>query len=353
MQPQNLLKMVRLLFCFLGSWFRSQNNLALENVALRQQLANFKQRQPRPALADADRAFWVLLRTIWSKWSDALIIVTPETVVRWHCKGFRLYWDALSRKGRKSGRAQIDRQIRKLIVQMASENSTWRAPRIHGELLMLGYDVSERTVSRYLPKRPPDQDKIRQWKTFLENHRHAIASMDLFTIPLATFRVLYALVIIDHGRRVLLYCNVSFNPTALWVVQQLREAFPFDTAPRYLIFDRDSTFSTHVIATIKSFGTKPVRTSWKSPWQNGVVERWIGSCRRELLDHIIVFNERHATRLLSEYIGYYNADRCHYGLGKDAPESRTVQHRPSNQARVVAMARVGGLHHRYEWQHAA
>lgn len=145
----------------------------------------------------------------------------------------------------------------------------------------------------------------------------------------------------------------SFNPTALWVVQQLREAFPFDTAPRYLIFDRDSTFSTHVIATIKSFGIKPARTSWHSPWQNGVVERWIGSCRRELLDHIIVFNERHATRLLSEYIGYYNADRCHYGLGKDAPESRPVQHKPSNQARVVAMARVGGLHHRYEWKDAA
>ena len=148
---------------------------------------------------------------------------------------------------------------------------------------MLGYDVSERTVSRYLPKRPPDEDKFRQWKTFLENHRNSIAAMDLFTIPLATFRVLYALVIIHHGRRVLLHGNVSFNPTALWVVQQLREAFPFDTAPRYLIFDRDSTFSAQVVATIKSFGIEPVRTSWYSPWQNGVVERWTGSCRRELL----------------------------------------------------------------------
>ena len=170
MQAQNLLKMVRLLVGFLGSWFRSQNDLALENVALRQQLANFKQRQPRPALTNADRAFWVLLRTIRSEWSDALVIVTPETVVRWHRRGFRLYWDALSRKGRNPGRPRIDCEIRKLIIQMASENPTWRAPRIHGELLMLGYDVSERTVSRYLPKRPPDQDKIRQWKTFLENH---------------------------------------------------------------------------------------------------------------------------------------------------------------------------------------
>ena len=161
-------------------------------VALRQQLANFKQRRPRPELANADRAFSVLLRTIRSEWTDALVIVTPETVVRWHRRGFRLYWHALSRKGRKPGPFRIDREIRKLIIQMAAENPTWRAPRIHGELLMLGYEVSERTVSRYLPKRPPEQDKIRQWKTFPENHRHAIAAMNLFTIPLATFRVLYA-----------------------------------------------------------------------------------------------------------------------------------------------------------------
>ena len=222
---------------------------------------------------------------------------------------------------------------------MAAENPTWRAPRIHGELLMLGYEVSERTVSRYLPKRPSDPDKIKQWKTFLRNHRHAIAAMDFFAIPLATFRVFYV--------------NATFNPTAQWVVQQLREAFHFDTGPRYLIFDRDSIFSAYVVATIKSFGIKPVRTCWRSPWQNGVVERWIGSCRRELLDHVIVFNERHALKLLREYVAYYNDDRCHYGLGKDAPITRHVQGRSSKTARVVAMPRVGGLHHRYEWRDAA
>jgi putative transposase len=168
--------------------------LALENVALRQQLADFRQIRPRPALVNADRAFWVLLRAIRSEWSGAqvIVIVTPETVVRWHRRGFWLYWDALSRKDRIPGRPRIDREIRKLTIQVAAENPTWRAPRIHGELLMLGYEVAERTVSRCLLKRPPDQDKIRQWKTFLENHRHAIVAMDLFTIPLATFRVLYA-----------------------------------------------------------------------------------------------------------------------------------------------------------------
>lgn len=236
---------------------------------------------------------------------------------------------------------------------MAAENPTWRAPRIHAELLKLGLDVAERTVSRYLPKRPPNPDKIKLWMAFLRNHRDAIAAMDFFTIPLLTFQVLYVLVIIHHGRRVLLYVNVTFHPTEQWVVLQLREAFPYDTAPGYLIFGRDSIFSAYVVATVKSFGMKPVRTSWRSPWQNGVVERWIGSCRRELLDHVIVFNERHAMKLLRNYIAYYNADRCHYGLEKDTPQSRPVQNRPDMKADVIALPKVGGLHHRYEWRNAA
>ena len=325
----------------------------MENLALRKQLETFKYKRSRPRISWFDRVFWVLLYRFWSRWKNTLVIVSPDTVVRWHRRGFRLYWDALSRKGRKSGRPRKDMEIRELIRRMAADNPTWGAPRIHGELLMLGYDVSERTVSRYMPERPPNPDKIKQWKTFLKNHRHAIAAMDLFTIPLATFRVLYALVIIHHERRMLLYVNVTFNPTAHWVVKQLREAFPYDTAPRYLIFDRDSIFSAYVVTVVKSFGIKPVRTSWRSPWQNGVIERWIGSCRRELLDHVIVFNERHALRLLREYIAYYNTDRCHYGLGKDAPISRSAQRRTAKTARVGAMPRVGGLHHRYEWRDAA
>ena len=353
MNAQNLLQIVKWLLAYLRSWFRSRNELAMENLALRQQLAAFKLKNPRPSLSDTDRAFWVLLRRLWPNWSNALIVVTPDAVVRWHRKGFRHYWNALSRKGRKPGRPKVNREIRELILRMAAENPTWGAPRIHGELLMLGFDVSERTVSRYLPKKPTNPDKVKQWMTFLKNHRDAIVAMDFFIVPLVTFKILYVLVFIHHGRRVLLYFNVTFHPTAQWVVQQLREAFPYGPAPRYLIFDRDSIFNADVVAAVKSFGIKPVRTSWRSPWQNGVIERWIGNCRRELLDHVVVFNARHAMRLLRAYVEYYNRDRCHYGLAKGTPERRAVQTRPSKNARVVALPRVGGLHHRYEWREAA
>jgi len=318
----------------------------MENLALRQQLAMFKQARPRPMPTDADRAFWVLLRRIWAKWSDTLIVVTQDTVVRWHREGFRRYWNALSRRGRKPGRPRKARRIRELIQRMAVENPTWRAPRIHGELLKLGFDVAERTVSRYLPRRQHNPDGFRQWTAFLNNHRDAIASMDFFTLPLLTFQVLYVFVIIGHGRRAVLHINVTSAPTAQWVVQQLREAFPYDNIPGYLIFDRGSNFGLPVITAIRSLGIKPVRTSYRSPWQNGIVERWIGTCRRELLDHVIVFNELHARRLLNNYVAYYNTDRCHLSLCKDAPEPRPVQHRPSKPAQVVALPRVGGQHHR-------
>lgn len=334
MKASTLPKMAGLLLGFLWSWVRSRNDLALENLALRQQLATFKQEQPRPRLSKADRAFWVLLRGLWSKWSNALIIVSPDTVVRWHRQGFRRYWDALSRRGRKPGRPRKDLEIRELIRKMAAENPTWGAPRIHAELLKLGFKVAERTVSRYLPKRPSNPDKIKLWKAFLKNHRDEIAAMDFFIIPMLTFKLLYALVIIHHGRRVLLYVNVTFNPTAQWVIQQLREAFPYDAAPKRLIFDRDSIFCPQVVAAVKTFGIKPVRTTWRCPWQNGVVERWVGSCRGELLDHVVVLSERHAMRLLREYIAYYDGDRCHLTLGKDAPKSRPVQARPAKAARV-------------------
>ena len=353
MKPQSRLKFIHLLFSFFGAWFRSKNDLALENLALRQQLAVFKQETPRPYLTNTDRTFWVLLRSLWSKWSDSLIVVSPDTVVAWHQQGFHRFWDALSRKGRKPGRPRKDQEIRDLIQRMVAENPTWRAPRIHAELLKLGFNVAERTVSRYLPERLPNPDKIKLWMAFLRNHRDEIAAMDFLTIPLLSFRVLYVLVIIHHGRRALLHFHVTFHPTAQWVALQLRHAFPYDIAPRYLIFDRDAIFNSYVVTTVKSFGIKPVRTSYRCPWQNGVVERWIGSCRRELLDHVVIFNERHALKLLREYIGYYNSDRCHYGLAKDAPEPRPVQTRLSKAAKVVALPRVGGLHHRYEWRDAA
>jgi len=208
-------------------------------------------------------------------------------------------------------------------------------------------------VSRYMPQLPTDPDQLKRWVVFLRNHKDIIAAMDLFTVPTASLRVLYGFFVIDHGRRRILHFNATFNPTAPWVMQQLREAFPFDTAPKYLIFDRDSIFSAEVVRFIKAMGIKPCRTAYRSPWQNGVTERWIGSCRRDLLDHVIVFDRQDLTRLVRSYLDYYHEDRCHLGLAKDAPSGRSVALRPSDSAKIIALPRVGGLHHRYGWREAA
>jgi putative transposase len=218
---------------------------------------------------------------------------------------------------------------------------------------MLGFEVSERTVSRLMPRRAPKPEAVQRWMAFLRNHRDAIAAMDFFVVPTVTFRVLYVWFVIEHGRRRIVHFHVTDQPDAAWVVQQLREAFPFDTAPRHLVFDRDGTFSAHVVSTVKSLGTKPTRTSPRSPWQNGVAERWIGSVRRELLDHVVVFNDRHLLRLLRDYVAYHHDDRTHLGLAKATPAGRPRQTRPVGDAEVIALPRLGGLHHRYEWRTAA
>jgi len=246
----------------------------------------------------------------------------------------------------------VDRKIRELIRRMALEND-WGAPRIHGELEKLGLTISEATVSRYMPQRPANPDVVQRWLAFLRNNKEHIAAMDFFTVPTASMRVLYCWFVIHHEHRRILHFNATFNPTAAWVIQQLREAFPFETAPRHLIFDRDSIFSAAVVGFVKSMGTKPCRISYRSPWQNPLAERWIGGCRRELLDHVVIFNERHAVRLVRAYVGYFHDDRTHLGLGKNTPSGRSVTPPPSPTAKVVAMPRVGGLHHRYEWHKAA
>ena len=340
-------------FQAIRSLFLSRENLTLENLALRQQVAVLKRENPRPNIRWFDRAFWVGLRSFWLNWINSLIIVKPETVVGWHKQGYKLYWNAISRRGKRRGRPRKDKEIRDLIRRIARENPSWGAPKVHGELLMLGFDVSERTVSRYLPKRASTPDKIAQWKAFWKNHKDGIAAMDFFTVPNVTFRQLYGFFIIRHKRRRIVYFATTFNPTEMWVTQQLRNAFPYDTAPKYLIFDRDSIFSKLVVSIVKSFGIKPVRTSYRSPWQNGIAERWVGNFRRELLDHVVVLGEVHLHRLLESYVAYYNEDRCHYSLSKDAPEHRQVQSRPDRNAKVVSLPRVGGLHHRYEWRQVA
>lgn len=325
--------------------FRSRRSLLLENLALRQQLATLKRRYPRPRLGAVDKLFWVLARKFWSGWKQALIIVSPDTVVRWHRSGFALYWRAISRARRIVGRTRISKEVRDLIIRMVMENPTWGAPRIHGELWMLGFDVSERTISRWMRRAPRDPERAKRWLAFLRNHREAIAAMDFFTVPTITFGVLYCFFIIEHGRRRILHFNVTRHPTSLWIVQQLREAFPYHLAPRFLIFDRDAKYGLEVPIAVRSMAIRPVRTSFRSPWQNGVAERWVESCRCDLLDHVIAFNERHLKRLLSDYVHYYHEDRTHLGLGKQTPQGRI---RSRNRDSVVSRPKLGGLHHRYD-----
>ncbi len=326
-------------------FFRARRSLILENLVLRQQLVALKRRRPRPRLVVFDKIFWVLARRFWSGWKQALIVVSPETVVRWHRLGFMLYWRVISKARRVVGRKRISKEVRDLIFRMAAENPTWGAPRIHGELLMLGFDVSERTISRWMRRVPRNPEPAKRWLAFLRNHREAITAMDFFTVPTITFGVLYGFFIISHDRRRIVHFNVTKHPTSLWVIQQLREAFPFESAPRFLIFDRDCKYGAEVPAAVRSLGIKPVRTSFESPWQNGVAERWVESCRRDLLDHVIAVNERHLKRLLSEYVHYFHEDRTHLGLGKETPGGRI---RSKASGRVNVQDRLGGLHHRYD-----
>jgi transposase InsO family protein len=289
-----------------------------------------------------------MLWRFWPRWQRALILVQPETVVGWHRAGFKLYWTWLSRHRKRAGRKCVNKELRELIFRMMAENRTWGAPRIHGELKMLGFDISERTVLRWMRRAPRDPEPARRWAAFLSNHREAIAAMDFFTVPTLALDVLYCFFVIAHGRRQIFHFNVTRYPTSAWVIQQLREAFPCDSAPRYLIFDRGANFSAEVLTTIKSFGIEPKRTSFQSPWQNGVAERFVGNCRRDLLDHVIVLNERHLKRLVSEYVRYYHEDRTHLGLDKETPAGRKVAMGTPVNAKVVSMPRLGGPHHRYD-----
>jgi transposase InsO family protein len=226
---------------------------------------------------------------------------------------------------------------------MQSTNIGWGAPRIHGELLKLGIDISQATVSKYMVRqqKPPSQT----WRTFLENHADCIAGIDFFTVPTATFRILYVFIVLCHDRRHIVHFNVTAHPTARWTAQQLVEAFPFESAPRYLLRDRDAIYGEKVRRRIKSLCIEEVVTAPHSPWQNPFVERIIGSIRRDCLDHIIVLNERHLRRILREYFSYYHSCRTHISLNKDPPETRTVE--PPEMGNVVAFPHVGGLHHRY------
>ncbi len=332
-----------LLFATLRDTFRRRAALQLELLAQRQQVAVLTRKPARPCLRSADRLFWVLLSRLWPGWRGALVIVRPETVIAWHRKGFRLYWTWKSRRG-TPGRPPASMELRALIRQMSRENPLWGAPRIHGELLKLGLEVSEATVSKYLthqPK-PPSQS----WRTFLQNHVGCLASIDFLVVPTVRFNLLFAFIVLHHERRRIVHFAVTAHPTAAWIAQQITEAFPWDTTPRFMIRDRDGVYGAAVRARIAAMGIEEVVTAPRSPWQNPFVERVIGSIRRECLDHVIVLNERHLYRILVLYFHYYHRSRTHLSLDKDAPNERPVQ--SADTGKIISFPQVGGLHHRYE-----
>ena len=317
--------------------------LALENLALRQQLATYKHHSKRPVLRKRDRIFWVALLNLWDDWQDTLHIVQPLTVIRWDRRRWQLFWRNKSKPG--PGRPKIDRHIRDLIRKMSRDNHTWGAPRIAKELHMLGHDIAESTVAKYMVKRkhPPSQT----WRTFIKNHLKHTAAVDFFTVPTATFRILYCLVLLSHDRRKIIHFSVTANPTAQWTAQQIVEAFPWDTAPRFLLHDRDSIFVNDLFNTrVKNMGIEEVISAPRSPWQNPYCERLIGSIRRDCLDHMIILSEKHLKKIMAEYIQYYNQNRGHESLDGDSPETREVQ--PPGTGKIVSIPVLGGLHHIYK-----
>lgn len=308
---------------------------------MRQQLAVMRRTVRRPTLRTCDRIFWVWLARLWSDWRSALAIVKPETVVRWHQVGFRLYWRWKSRA--KNGRPKVEREVRDLVRRMSRENHTWGAPRIQSELKLLGYDLAESTVAKYMirPGKPPSQT----WKTFLKNHLGQMAAIDFFIVPTTTFRVLYVFVMLSLDRRRVLHFNVTENPGAEWTAHQVIQAFPYDSAPRFLQRDNDAIYGDYFRERIKSLGIEEVISAPRSPWQNPYVERLIGSIRRECLDHVIVLNEAHLKRILTAYFDYYHNCRTHLSLGRNSPVPRQIE--PPELGPVRAIPQVGGLHLRY------
>jgi len=328
------------LLTLFASPLKSKSRLEAENAALRYQLIVLRRKVGgRVRLTNGDRLFFIELYRWFPSVLKVITVIRPETLVRWHRAGFRRYWCWKSRPF--GGRPQISAELRALIRRMSIENPLWGAPRIHGELLKLGFEVAQSSVAKYMVKRggPPGQG----WRTFLRNHAPDIAAMDLFVVPTIGFSLLYAFVIVRLDRRDLVWTNVTTNPTAEWIARQLTEAFPWSTAPRYLVRDRDRIYGSIVPRRLRAMGIRDKPIAPASPWQNGFAERLIGSIRRECVDHIVVLGEAHLRRILESYARYYNDIRTHRSLDKDAPAFRPIQ-RIGN---IASHAILGGLHHHY------
>src|SRR5262249_42430742 len=318
--------------------FRPRAALEAEMLVLRQQIVVLRRGKPgRLPFSAVDRVLLGWVCHLFPKARGALAIVRPDTVVRWHRLGFRWYWPFKSRPRR--GHPGVPAAIRQLIQEMSLANPLWGAPRIHGELLKLGITIGQTTVAKYMVRnrRPPSQG----WKTFLRNHADGIASMDLFVVPTISFQLLYGLLILKHGRKIL-HLSATAHPSAEWIIRQLTEAYGWKEGPCYLVRDRDSVYGEVFIRCLRAMGIRDRPTAPRSPWQNGYCERLIGSIRRKCLDHIVVFGERHLRHLLRAYADYYNRTRTHLSLNKDSPASRIIE----SFGRILPV-QIRGLHHQY------
>jgi putative transposase len=335
------------LLTFLMTLLRSRLALQLEIVALRHQVAVYQRSGSRPRLRATDRLFWVWLSRLWSGWQHALAFVQPRTVIAWQRQRFRDHWRRLSQRG-KPGRPAVSTEVRKLIRDMWRSNPLWGAPHIVGELRKLGINVAKSTVEKDRPRvrKPPSPT----WKAFLHNHVKDLVACDFFTVPTASFKVLFVFIMLAHERRRIIHFNTTEHPTAQWTAQQIVEAFPWDPAPCYLLRDRDAIYSGAFQPRLKHMGIEAVTIAPRSPWQNPYCERVIGSIRRDVLAHVIVLNARHLQRVLSAYIVYYHRFRTHLSLAMDCPQPRAVE--PPEIGGVMALPEVGGLHHHYERQAA-
>jgi len=332
------------LLIVLRAGLRTRRNLVLENLALRQQLNVARRSVKRPRLTDADRVFWIGLVRVFPGWRECLCLVKPETVLGWHRKGWRAYWRWKS-KARKAGRPPIGWRLVRLIHRLSRENPTWGAPRIRSELLLLGHDVGESTVARYMA-RNRHRGRGQSWMTFLRNHLKVTAACDFFTVPTITFRNLYVLVVLSHDRRLIRHVAVTAHPTAEWTARQILEAFPGGEEPKFLLRDNDAIYGDDFTRLVKAAAIREITTGYRSPWQNPYAERVIGTLRRECTDHLLVLGERHLERALREYVGtFYNLARPHLSLDGNSPLPRTREATPAEV--VIATPVLGGLHHTY------
>ena len=333
--------LVKLIFEFFRLLFKSKQDMILENLMLRQQLNIYKRKNKKPKLENIDRIILVWISRIFSNWKSALVVVKVSTLIGWHKKGFKLYW---KRKSRRVGRPNIDWQLIKLIRKMQKENPTWTAQRIQGELVKLGLDICDNTVAKYMRKPKAGPEKRQCWLTFLRNHAKHIAGIDFLVARTIFFKSIHVFIAISHHRRKILHFAVSSKPHSQWAIQQLRETFAFDETTKYVIRDNGKIFSEDFKQQIRNFGMEDTPTAPRSPWQNSICERVIGTLRRECLGHIIILNEKHLYDVLHQYIfEYYNASRTHMSLEKDSPEHRPVQ----KDGKIVSKPILGGLHHIY------